>query len=193
CVSAVFGYCGRSAVFRVELYILEGPHQGCGALRAADRFFRSAAQVRSAIEATVAENALRLAREQPPRKPFYLVGRLGDRDLAIAASGAGLKVRVGNEETTIPLGKEAGDEETRRIAGARAAQAPPAAAHAAVAGELSGARCDGAQPLPDGALGALGGETGDRGDPGGEDLARDLLPDGDAGAEGDARGAQSAR
>jgi hypothetical protein len=36
---------------------------------------------------------MRLAREQGARKPFYLVGRLGDRDLTIAAAARGLTVQ----------------------------------------------------------------------------------------------------
>ena len=46
--------------------------------------------MRASIEAQVAENALRLAQQQPLRKPFYLAGQLGDRMLAISASGAAL-------------------------------------------------------------------------------------------------------
>ncbi len=71
--------------------------------------------MRASIEAKVAENALRLAQQQPLRKPFYLVGRLGDRMLAISASGAALTVRVGDEQTTIPV-KEATMKITRERA-----------------------------------------------------------------------------
>ena len=39
------------------------------------------------------------------------MGRLGDQDLTINASGAGLRVCVGGEETTIPLTKESEHEE----------------------------------------------------------------------------------
>ncbi len=87
-VFADFEDCQRRAALFVQHYNFQRPHQAIEGLTPADRFFRSAPQVRAAIEATVAENALRLAREQPARKPFYLVGRLGDRDLTINASGA---------------------------------------------------------------------------------------------------------
>jgi transposase InsO family protein len=110
-VFADFDDCQRRSALFVQHYNFQRPHQGLEGLTPADRFFRSAPQVRAAIESTVAANALRLAREQPPRKPFYLVGRLGDRDLTISASGTGLKVRVGEEETTIGLIKEGQHEE----------------------------------------------------------------------------------
>jgi hypothetical protein len=60
--------------------------------------------VRDAIEKGVAHNALALAKEQPRRKPFYLVGRFGERDLSIVLSGSGLVVRVGEVEETIFTG-----------------------------------------------------------------------------------------
>jgi len=105
-VFADFDDCQRRCALFVQHYNFQRPHQGLEGLTPADRFFRSAPQVRAAIESTVAANALRLAKEQPVQKPFYLVGRLGDRDLTISASQTGLKVRVGGEETTIPLSKE---------------------------------------------------------------------------------------
>src|SRR5690606_22401261 len=109
--------------------------------------------------------------------------RLGEHDLAINASGAGLKVRIGADETTIPLSQESEHERlTNRARGSdrRAAQAPgPATAEVGEA--LDGARCGGTQPLPAGAVGALRGDAGERRDRAGEDLARDVLPSGDAG------------
>jgi transposase InsO family protein len=77
----------RLALF-VHAYNFQRPHQALGGLVPADRFFRAAPQVRAAIEAAVADNARRLALEQPTRKPFYLVGQLGDRELSIAAQGS---------------------------------------------------------------------------------------------------------
>ena len=77
----------------------------------ADRFFRSApagAARRSRRASRRTRSALAL--EQPARKPFYLVGRLGDRDLeTIAAAGSGLRVQMGDEQPgqTIRLPKVA--------------------------------------------------------------------------------------
>src|SRR5438270_518670 len=191
-VFADFDACQRRCALFVQHYNFQRPHQGLEGLTPADRFFRSAPQVRAAIESTVAANALRLAKEQPVQKPFYLVGRLGDRDLTISASQTGLKVRVGGEETTIPLSKEIDHHEdgTRvsRWSGGRASQEAPAPSDPEVAGELAGARRDRPQPLPDGAVGALGREAGDRRDRRDEDLSGHVLPAGGQGSERDACG-----
>jgi hypothetical protein len=82
--------CGRRLALFIDGYNFHRPHQALSGLVPADRFFRAAAHVREAVEKSVEQNALRLSLEQPPRKPFYLVGRLGDRDLSIAATGSAL-------------------------------------------------------------------------------------------------------
>ena len=82
---------------------LPAPAPGVRRARAADRFFKAAAHVRAEIERAVAANALRLALEQPTRKPFYVVGQLGDQRLSIAAGKEGLEVHVGDPTQTIPL------------------------------------------------------------------------------------------
>jgi transposase InsO family protein len=113
-VFADFADCVRRIGLFVQAYNFKRPHQALAGLVPADRFFRAAPQVRAAVEQSVAENAMRLAHEQPTRKPFYLVGRLGDRDLSISAAGAGLTVRVGDEQPqTIALDKEHDDEQTQ--------------------------------------------------------------------------------
>ena len=43
---------------------------------------------------------MRLALQQPARKPFYLVGRLGDRDLTIAASGSASRSKSATRSRT---------------------------------------------------------------------------------------------
>ena len=113
-VFADFEDCQRRVALYIQHYNFQRPHQGLEGLTPADRFFRAASQVRASIEAQVEHNALRLAQQQPLRKPFYLAGQLGDRSLAISASGAALNVRVGDEHTTIPFGKESGDEDHAR-------------------------------------------------------------------------------
>src|SRR5262245_22274013 len=95
----------------VKHYNFQRPHQALDGAVPADRYFRAAAHVRAEIERQVAANALRLALEQPPRKPFYVVGQLGDQHLSIAAGGTGLEVRVGDTSQTIPLKEH--DDETR--------------------------------------------------------------------------------
>jgi transposase InsO family protein len=195
-VCADFEDCQRRIGLFVQHYNFQRPHQALEGLTPADRFFRAGAPVRAAIEAQVAANALRLAREQPLRKPFYLAGRLGDRDLSISASGAALTVRVGDEQTMIPFSKESDDEEltsSSRWHGGREAAEAPAPPATEVVEELQRDRSDGAQSHADAAVGVVGGDTGDGRDCTSEDLARDVLPPGDAGVAGDARGDEPAR
>jgi transposase InsO family protein len=196
-VFADFADCERRVRLFIQHYNFQRPHQALDGQTPADRFFRAASPVRAAVEATVAANALRLARAQPPKLPFYLVGRLGDRDLTIHAEGGELKLRVGDEETTITMGEEDGDEQGngsggwQEGAGSAAGIASPSGA--ALAEERYAAGCDRAEPAADAACGALGGDAGDDCDRAGEDLARDLLQARDARPERDARGAEPAR
>ncbi|MBV8756848.1 MAG: DDE-type integrase/transposase/recombinase [Deltaproteobacteria bacterium] len=109
-VFADFADCLRRVELFVQHYNFQRPHQGIDGLVPADRFFRAAPQVRAAIEAQTKANALRLAQEKTAQKPFYLVGRLGDQDLSIAAAGGALRVQVGDAAQTIPMTKEHDDE-----------------------------------------------------------------------------------
>lgn len=109
-VFADFADCLRRIELFVQHYNFQRPHQGIESAVPADRFFRAAPHVRTAIEEQVKGNALRLAQEKPPHKPFYLVGRLGDQDLSIAAAGGALRVLVGEASQTIPITKESDDE-----------------------------------------------------------------------------------
>src|SRR6266700_1939995 len=111
-----FADCQKRLALFIDGYNFQRPHQALEGLVPADRFFRAAAHVRSAVERAVAENAQRLALAQPPRKPFYLVGRLGDRDLSISAAGSALRVQVGGEEAeTIQLPREDSHEESPKV------------------------------------------------------------------------------
>ena len=184
-----FEDCQRRIGLFVQAYNFRRPHQGIGGAVPADRFFRAAPQVRAAIEKSVANNALALAKERPQRKPFYLVGRFGERDLTVVLSGSGLVVRVGEVEETIPLRGEEADETTQ--AGPRVAEAS-CEADAEVAAEVGGDRQDRPAAVLDGAERAFGGDPGERRHPGGGDLAGDVLPAGDTGSGGDAAGAGAA-
>ena len=185
-VFADFEDCQRRVGLFVQAYNFRRPHQGIAGLVPAGRFFRAAPQVREAIEKGVASNAMALARERPARKPFYLVGRLGDQDVSIVAFGRGLLVRLGATEQTIALGEEGEDEATRASRRAKEEPEPP---YAEVALELGSDRPGGAGAVPAGLERAVGGEAGDAGDRGGGDLPGQLLPDGDPRTEGDAEGA----
>jgi transposase InsO family protein len=180
----------------VDAYNFQRPHQALAGLVPADRFFRAAPQVRAAIEKNVAENALRLAQEQPARKPFYLVGRLGDQDLTIAAAGRGLRVQMGDgEPKTIELEREVDDAENQvsagRVCGGTSEEeaSTEGAAGAEVGEAESGPRRNGAQAVLDDLERALGSAAGVGRDRGGADIAGPVLPARD---EGDARDARSA-
>jgi transposase InsO family protein len=190
-VFADFEDCQRRVGLFVQAYNFRRPHQGIGGLVPADRFFRAAPQVRAAVERGVAANALELSRARPARKPFYLVGRLGESDLSIALTGRGLFVKLGDREQTIPLMAEVEDEQWQSARGF-AAEEPPAPDPEVAEGEL-GPGSDIAGAMPHGPVGLVRGEAGDGRDHGGGDLAGDVLPPGDAGSVRDAAGAGAGR
>ncbi|HUT76461.1 MAG TPA: DDE-type integrase/transposase/recombinase [Polyangia bacterium] len=105
----------------IDHYNFRRPHQGIENLVPADRFFGAAPEVRKTLEARVQANALALARDGVPRKPFYLTGRVGDVDLSIHAEGervvlstadgrreevdlraSGRRAEPGNEQESVP-------------------------------------------------------------------------------------------
>jgi transposase InsO family protein len=183
-VFADFEDCQRRVGLYVQAYNFRRPHQGIGGLVPADRFFRAAPHVRAAVERNVAVNALALSRARPARKPFYLVGRLGESDLSIALTGSGLFVKLGDREQTIPLMAEVEDDDAQGPRGLTAEE--PLAPEAEVADDVFGPGSDRPGEVPDGAVGLVGGEAGDGRDRRGGDLPSDVLPPGDAGAQRDA-------
>jgi transposase InsO family protein len=71
----------------VDHYNFRRTHQGIDGLVPADVFFSAAPEVRKAMEARVAANALELAKHGRPRKAFYLTGRVGDESVSLHAEG----------------------------------------------------------------------------------------------------------
>jgi transposase InsO family protein len=71
----------------IDHYNFQRPHQGIDGLVPADRFFGAAVEVRQALQARVAANALELARNGVPKAPFYLTGRVGDQPFSVHAEG----------------------------------------------------------------------------------------------------------
>jgi transposase InsO family protein len=191
-VFADYADCERRLAHFIDHYNFHRPHQGLAGLVPADRFFRAAQQVREAVEQTVESNALRMAREQAPHKPFYLVGRLGDRDLSISATEGGVRVRVGEEQPeTIRITKEHDDDrkEPERLRAPWKGDETQALARPAEPARGDGPRRDHQAPLPDAARRAERPRAGDGRDRRSEDLARDVLPARSEGAAGDdARG-----
>jgi transposase InsO family protein len=59
------------------------PHQGIGGMVPADRFFGAESEIRAQIEKSMAENELRLALGEEPRKPVYLIGQIGDQAVSL--------------------------------------------------------------------------------------------------------------
>jgi hypothetical protein len=76
---------------RIGLYIdhynLQRPHQGIDGLVPADRFFGAASEVLTTLKDRVAANALELARNGMPKKPFYLTGQLDGKPFSVHREG----------------------------------------------------------------------------------------------------------
>lgn len=191
-VFADFADCLRRLELFIQAYNFQRPHQALEGQVPADRFFRASPQVREAVERNVASNALQMAHQRPIRKPFYLVGRLGDRDLTISAEGPDLKVQLGNDSQTIHLPREANHEPESRFEVEAEARAPQPT-DAEVADPGRGAGGGGAEEGADDPLCALWGEAGDGRGGGERDVADDLLPAGEQGAGGDGGGALAER
>lgn len=66
----------------IDHYNHQRPHQGLDGQVPADRFFGIAADVREAIEKSVAENSLRIALGELPRPPAFLIGQVGDQRIS---------------------------------------------------------------------------------------------------------------
>jgi len=76
----------RIALF-IDHYNFQRPHQGIEGLAPADRYFGAAPEVKAALQARVAANALELARHGVPKEPFYLTGQVGGRPFSVHAEG----------------------------------------------------------------------------------------------------------
>ncbi len=131
--------------------------------------------------------------QQPAQKPFYLVGRLGDKDLSIAAEGTGLRVRMGNEQPqTINLQRR---EPMKRKPSQNRIRYPKesdqVSSDPAMAADEHRARSDRAAQMSSAAQRLVGREVGERGNLGDAGLTRDLLPAGEQGLGGNARGADT--
>lgn len=115
--------CLESAVFvdledarrRIGLFIdhynFRRPHQGINNHVPADRFFGAAPEVRKALNARIAANALDLARHGVPKKPFYLTGQIDGQPFSVHAEGERLFLMRagGREEVELTRGsKDAG-------------------------------------------------------------------------------------
>jgi hypothetical protein len=88
--SAVFldlGDAQRRIGLFLDYYNFQRPHSRIGGLVPADRFFGAASEVKKTLQARVAANALELARQGVPKKPFYLTGQVGGQPFSVHAEG----------------------------------------------------------------------------------------------------------
>lgn len=71
----------------IDYYNFQRPHQGIDGAVPADRFFGAAPEVLKTLKTQVAENALKLAKDGVPRKPFYVTGQVGGKTFSVHAEG----------------------------------------------------------------------------------------------------------
>jgi transposase InsO family protein len=84
--------------FWIKYYNHKRPHQGIEGLCPADRFFEIQTQLRSTIEAGIAENLLELALRGKPQAPFYMVGRMDGQSVVLRAEKGKLKLSVSDQQ-----------------------------------------------------------------------------------------------
>ena len=70
------------------------PHQGIDGLVPADRFFSAEESARKTLESAMAENELRLALGERPRKPVFLFGQIGDHQVSLSGERGRLVVHT---------------------------------------------------------------------------------------------------
>jgi transposase InsO family protein len=68
-------------------YNFQRTHRGIDGLVPADRYFRADSEVKRSLRERVAQNALELARNGTPKKPFYLAGQVGGKGFSVHAEG----------------------------------------------------------------------------------------------------------
>ena len=88
----------------IDYYNFQRPHQGLDGLVPADRFFAAAADVLRTLKARVAANALELARQGTPPRPFYVTGQVAGQTFSVHAEGQRLVLtRQGQPREEIEL------------------------------------------------------------------------------------------
>jgi hypothetical protein len=82
----------------IDYYNFQRTHQGIDGLVPADRYFGAGSEVLATLKKRVAANALELARQGIPKKPFYLTGQVGDRSFSVHAEGERVILKRQGEE-----------------------------------------------------------------------------------------------
>jgi transposase InsO family protein len=88
--SAIFldlGDAQRRIGLFIDHYNFQRPHRGAEGLVPADRYYGAASEVKKALQARVAANALTLARQGVPKAPLYLTGQVGGQPVSLHAEG----------------------------------------------------------------------------------------------------------
>jgi hypothetical protein len=81
----------------VKYYNFKRPHQSLEGMCPADRYFAIQEELKKTIAAGIKENLLELALRGEPKKPFYMVGRMGDQSVALRAEKGKLSMVVGDK------------------------------------------------------------------------------------------------
>jgi Integrase core domain len=88
----------------IDHYNFQRVHSGIGGLVPADRFFQAAPQVLATLKKRVAANALELARQGMPKKPFYLTGQVEGKPFSVHQAGDRVILQqAGQERSEIEL------------------------------------------------------------------------------------------
>ena len=66
------------------------PHQGIDGMVPADRFFGVESEVRKVLEESIEQNSLRMALDEAPRSPVFLVGNIGGKSVSLHGEGGHL-------------------------------------------------------------------------------------------------------
>jgi transposase InsO family protein len=82
----------------IDYYNFQRTHQGIDGLVPADRYFGAGSEVLATLKKRVAANALELARQGVPKKPFYLTGQVGDKSFSVHAEGERVILKRQGEE-----------------------------------------------------------------------------------------------
>ena len=93
-------------------------HQSLDGLVPADRFFGAESEVKKAIEASIKQNELRLALDETPRRPVYLVGQIDGQTVSMHGEQGRLVVQGSDgtrqEIETKDLGAHPGNQKETR-------------------------------------------------------------------------------
>jgi transposase InsO family protein len=122
----------------MDYYNFQRPHQGLDGLVPADRFFGAASKVRQTLQARVAANALELAKNGLPKKPFYLTGQVAGQPFSVHAEGERVILTQANSRQEIDLAPPRPAAQSRD-------ELPPVVCPAAV---LSTRTAEGQEPTP---------------------------------------------